>query len=158
MSAYAPCEKYTYGSIENIVTKLRTLRIASLEYGQRRDAPAKLPSRKALAGIVEGLCGALFPNRLGPPQLDDEGIDYYVGHVLDVTLRKLLAQVKRELGFASEREASGEVEMEHAATIVHSFTHQLPTFASCWIATFTRLSRRSLPPRASTKYLSAIPA
>ncbi|WP_256326885.1 hypothetical protein [Nitrosospira multiformis] len=92
------------------------------------------------------------------PQLDDEGIDYYIGHVLDVTLRKLLAQVKRELGVASEREASGEVEMEHAATIVHSFTRQLPTFASCWIATFRRLSRRSLSPRASTKYLSAMPA
>jgi serine O-acetyltransferase len=50
----------------------------------------KLPSRKTLAGIVERLYAASFPNRLGLPQIDNEGIDYYVGHLLDVTLRELL--------------------------------------------------------------------
>lgn len=146
----------TYGSIENIVMKLRTLRIASLEYRQRRDAPAKLPSRKALAGIVEGLCAALFPNRLGPPQLDDEGIDYYVGHVLDVTLRELLTQVSRELRFASGREASGEAEMERAATIVRSFTHQLPHIRELLDSDIHAAFEGD--PAARTKYLSAIPA
>src|SRR6476661_2771414 len=102
-----------YGGIENIVAELRALRIASLEYRQRRETPPRLPSRKALASIVEGLCAALFPNRLGLPQIDDEGIDYYVGHLLDVTLRELLAQVIRELRFSWGREILGEAELEN---------------------------------------------
>ena len=84
-----------YGGIDDIVAELRALRVASLEYRQRRDVPPKLPSRKTLATIVEGLSAALFPNRLGLPHLTDEGIDYYVGHLLDVTLRELLPQVSR---------------------------------------------------------------
>ena len=93
-----------YGGIDDIVAELRALRVASLEYRQRRDVPPKLPSRKALATIVEGLSAALFPNRLGLPHLTDEGIDYYVGHLLDVTLRELLPQVSRELRFTLGRE------------------------------------------------------
>jgi len=49
-----------YGGIDDIVAELRALRVASLEYRQRRDVPPKLPSRKALATIVEGLSAALF--------------------------------------------------------------------------------------------------
>jgi len=59
-------------SIDDIVRELRAVRIASLEYRRRRDRPPKLPSRKALAAIVEGLGAALFPNRLGLPELTDE--------------------------------------------------------------------------------------
>jgi serine O-acetyltransferase len=117
-------------SIEDIVAELRTLRIASLEYRQRREAPPRLPSRKALASIVEGLCAALFPNRLGLPQIDDEGIDYYVGHLLDVTLRELLTQVIRELRFSLGRETLGEAELENATAIVQGFAKQLPHIRS----------------------------
>src|SRR5687768_14414068 len=109
-----------YDGIEDIVAELRALRIAALDYRQRRNAPSKLPSRKALAGIVEGLCAALSPNPLGLPQLNDERIDYYVGHLLDVTLRDLLAQVSRELRFALGREVLGEAELERATAIVRA--------------------------------------
>ena len=88
--------------ISNIVRQLRDLRLASLEHRKRRDKPPKLPSRKVLQSIVEGLGAALFPNRLGLPDLKDEGIDYFVGHTLDVVLRDLVAQVKLELNFAAD--------------------------------------------------------
>jgi len=88
--------------ISRIVTQLRDLRLASLEHRQRRDKPPKLPSRKALQGIVEGLGAALFPNRLGLPDLREEGLDYFVGHTLDVALRELVLQVKLELDFATD--------------------------------------------------------
>ncbi len=52
-------------NIDGIVAELRGLRDAALAARQRLGKPAKLPSRKALAGIVEGLSSALFPNRLG---------------------------------------------------------------------------------------------
>jgi len=56
-----------------------------------------LPSREALGAIVDGLRGALFPMRLGPPQLRQEAEDYYVGHTLDSVLNALLQQVRLEL-------------------------------------------------------------
>ena len=114
------------GSIDDIVAELRAVRIASLEYRQRRDRPPKLPSRKALASIVEGLSAALFPNRLGLPDLNDEGIDYYVGYTLDVALRELVAQVGRELQFASGLETLSDADRSRAKEIVQFFAKRLP--------------------------------
>lgn len=108
--------------IDSVVAELRALRVASLESRQRRDRPPKLPSRKSLVAVVEGLSAALFPNRLGPAGLTDEGIDYFVGHTLDVALRELCDQVGRELKFAGE---SGDTE-EHACNIVREFAGSLP--------------------------------
>ena len=88
--------------ISDIVTALRDLRLASLEHRKRRNKPPKLPSRKVLQTIIEGLGAALFPNRLGLPDLKDTGIDYFVGHTLDVVLRELVSQVKLELNFAAD--------------------------------------------------------
>jgi serine O-acetyltransferase len=114
------------GSIDDIVAELRAVRIASLEYRQRRDRPPKLPSRKPLISIVEGLCAALFPNRLGQPELTDAATDYYVGHTLDVVLRELLAQVSRELHFASGLKTLNDADRERATDIVHAFGKRLP--------------------------------
>jgi len=91
--------------IAQIVTQLRDLRLTSLENRQRRDKPPKLPSRKVLREIIEGLAAALFPNRLGLPDLKEEGIDYFVGHTLDVALRELVSQVKLELSFTADTQS-----------------------------------------------------
>jgi serine O-acetyltransferase len=109
--------------IDSVVADLRQLRVASLESRQRRDRPPKLPSRKSLNAIVEGISAALFPNRLGPAGLNDEGIDYFVGHTLDVALRELCDQVGRELKFAG---AEGDTE-DQACNIVRDFTRSLPS-------------------------------
>lgn len=119
--------------ISQIVMQLRDLRLTSLESRKRRDKPPKLPSRKALQGVVEGLAAALFPNRLGLPDLKDEGIDYFVGHTLDVALRELLAQVKLELNFAADTHSQLEHNQSSSDTIktpveiVRKFAKQLPT-------------------------------
>ena len=47
--------------IGNVVAELRTLRLQSLETRQRRNRPPKLPSRKVLVGIADGLRAVLFP-------------------------------------------------------------------------------------------------
>ncbi len=109
--------------IDHVVKELRDIRLAALESRQRRDRPPKLPSRKALAALVEGLSAAIFPNRLGPAGLTDDGIDYFVGHTLDVALRELCDQVVRELRFA---DAEGEVE-EVACHVVRTFARELPS-------------------------------
>jgi serine O-acetyltransferase len=112
-------------NIDAIVSDLRDLRVKSLESRQRRDRPPKLPSRKVLVGIVEGLSAALFPNRLGLPGLGDEGLDYYVGHTLDVALRDLHEQVRRELQFASGHELILDADRERAIEITREFASTL---------------------------------
>ncbi len=119
--------------ISQIVLQLRDLRLTSLESRKRRDKPPKLPSRKVLQGVVDGLAAALFPNRLGLPDLKDEGIDYFVGHTLDVALRELLAQVKLELNFAADtrsqlaQKQSSNNTIKTPVEIVREFVKQLPT-------------------------------
>jgi serine O-acetyltransferase len=108
------------------VSELREVRVASLDNRKRRDNPPKLPSRKTLIKIVEDLSAALFPNRLGTPDINDEGIDYFVGHTLDIALRELLTQVKLELHFSSGLETLTDVLGEEAVHLVQQFAHQLP--------------------------------
>jgi serine O-acetyltransferase len=122
--------KRTALEIGGVVSELRALRLKSLESRQRRDRPPKLPSRKVLVGIADGLGAVLFPNRLGMPDLTNESVDYYVGHTLDVTLRELMVQVRRELRFASDADATGNSERERAAGITQAFAQRLPHIRS----------------------------
>ncbi len=113
--------------LDLIVAELRGVRVRSLADRQRTaDQPPRLPSRKALVGILDGLSAALFPNRLGSPELTDEGIDYFVGHTLDATLRHLLEQVRRELRYSSEQQGGREADRERATEITRAFAARLP--------------------------------
>jgi serine O-acetyltransferase len=122
--------KHTGMEISTVVAELRSLRLRSLESRQRRDRPPKLPSRKMLLGIADGLRAVLFPNRLGLPDLTNESIDYYVGHTLDVTLRELLVQVRRELRFETGAEPTDNSIRERAAVITQTFAQRLPHIRS----------------------------
>jgi serine O-acetyltransferase len=111
--------------VDELVTRLRHLRVQSLETRQRRDRPPKLPSRKELQNILDGLGSVLFPNRLGLPDLDDEGIDYFVGHALDTLLRELFRQIRRELQFVSAQLPADEI-YRQAVMITREFAARLP--------------------------------
>lgn len=112
--------------IDALVAELRELRLQSLENRQRRDHPPKLPSKKILSQIVENLGAVLFPNRLGLPDLNDEGIDYFVGHTLDNLLLKLSGQIGLELQFVAEQNGCfGETQSE-AKRITREFASLLP--------------------------------
>jgi serine O-acetyltransferase len=111
--------------VDELVTRLRHLRVQSLETRQRRDKPPKLPSRKELQKILDGLGAVLFPNRLGLPDLDDEGIDFFVGHTLDTLLRELFRQIRRELQFVSAH-VSGDEIYHQAVIITREFAARLP--------------------------------
>jgi serine O-acetyltransferase len=85
--------------LERIVAELRKSRGKSR--ANDNGAVFEMPSREALRAILDGLFGALFPTHFGLSDLTDEGIDYFVGHTLDATLRLLQQQVNRELKFSS---------------------------------------------------------
>jgi serine O-acetyltransferase len=112
-------------TMEAIVAELRDLRNASLAARQRSGNPLKLPSRKSLTAIVEGLSTVLFPNRLGSRQLAHESIDYYVGHTLDATCRDLVEQTVMELQF-SGGQIDHRVEGRKAQELVRDFARGLP--------------------------------
>ena len=110
-------------NIETIVADLRHLRA---EAHEKRAGPVKLPSRKALIGIMEGFSAALFPNRLGLCEITGEGVDFYVGHTLNVTLTELLRQVRLEFEFMSGVADLIDPETDRAASVVAAFARQLP--------------------------------
>ncbi len=115
--------------LASIVTQLREVR-EQWRLSQRRPLDIggrELPSREALAAIVEGLRGALFPMRLGPPDLRQESEDYYVGHTLDAVLSALHAQIRLELRYQA-RHAGGSTDDadERAIDVVREFGAALP--------------------------------
>lgn len=93
----------------------------------REFAVREFPSREALKEIAEALCGVLFPMRLGPSELRQEGEDYYVGHTLDKALNALFQQAQLELGYNRRLQCEEKEGVEaQAAEIVKAFAQQLP--------------------------------
>ncbi|AWY42214.1 serine acetyltransferase [Pseudomonas putida] len=127
-------ERSSHWQLQTIVGQLRTAREqwraqngrASTEQGGR-----ELPSRAAMAEILEALCGALFPMRLGPVDLREESEDFYVGHTLDVALNALLAQARLELRYAARHSAQADTEVEaRTIQIIQDFALALPGLRS----------------------------
>ena len=115
------------GELAEVRQRWRTQQQRSTEPGGR-----ELPSREELTRIVEGLRGALFPMRLGPPDLRQESEDFYVGHTLDTVLHALLHQVRLELHYSQRNgdKQTPEVLDAQAIRIVREFGHALPQIRS----------------------------
>jgi len=111
--------------LTDLVTRLRDLRTRALEERQRAHRPPRLPSRRTLATVIERLAAALFPYRLGLPDITDDGIDAYVGHLLDVALRELAGEIARELvchqglDAVAAKSAADQVMARFASTLPH---------------------------------------
>jgi serine O-acetyltransferase len=90
-------------------------------------ASRELPSREAIERIVGGLRGALFPMRLGPPDLRQgrESEDYYVGHTLETVLQSLLTQVTLELRHGARLRGEPDAKVD-ASELVNAFASSLP--------------------------------
>jgi serine O-acetyltransferase len=115
--------------LDQVVAGLRAARERWRDQQQRQREPGgrELPSREALAAIIEGLRGALFPMRLGPPELRQESEDYYVGHTLDTVLSGLRAQVRLELRHGARSVGQPTLDADsRALAIVHEFALSLP--------------------------------
>ena len=93
----------------------------------REPGMREFPSRDALAQVIDSLKGALFPMRLGPPDLRHESEDFYVGHTLDSALQALLVQARLELNYNARHEPRPSSEVEAAATeAIRQFANALP--------------------------------
>ncbi|PNG26150.1 serine O-acetyltransferase EpsC [Methylocella silvestris] len=110
-------------NIKAITAELRELRVKDHEL---REGPVKLPARKALVKIMDGFSAALFPNRLGLCEISDEGVDFFVGHTLDLTLNELLQQVRLEFEFTCARGVIIAPENDLSAPVVGALAKELP--------------------------------
>lgn len=114
------------GSLQAVRQQWRDGQRRALEPGGR-----DLPSRDALAAAIDALKGALFPMRLGPPDLRQESENFYVAHALDAALHGLLAQARLELHYAARRErADGEAIETRALAAIRAFAERLPEIRS----------------------------
>jgi len=117
--------------LARVVAELRAQRERWRNAVKRSREPGgrELPSREALALIVDGLRGALFPMRLGPPELrqGEESEDYYVGHTLETVLFSLLVQVRLELRYYARQQGHADTNVEpKAQATVSTFASSLP--------------------------------
>ena len=109
-----------------IIDALRTSRESThniRHHGRVRE----LPSREVLMQVVNGVSAALFPTHYGRPDLNDESIDYFVGDTLNVTLDRLVGQVRRALRFSPQFTDADEAGLaERAEAITREFAASLP--------------------------------
>lgn len=83
------------------------------------------PSRQAMSRVIDVLSAALFPLRLGPPDLHVESEDEFVQASLETALPLLAAQVRMELHYS--RHERGSEAIERAVTaIVEELARRLP--------------------------------
>jgi serine O-acetyltransferase len=115
--------------LEQVVADLREVRARwrATQYPRRELRGRELPSRDVLQRVVNDLRGALFPMRLGPPDLRPETEDFYVGHTLDSALDALARQVRLELAHGARRTGSDESDaVPRSEVIVREFSLALP--------------------------------
>lgn len=127
LTAAVAMEPGNHWGVEKIVAELRSARNDWRAARQRRQdvGSREFPSPAALRGIAVGLCGALFPMRLGPANLRFEAEDFYVGHTLEATLNILHQQITLELrGGDTLLYAAPAAAV--SADIVQSFAEELP--------------------------------
>ena len=115
----------TWG-VADCVAALRERRTQALESRKRLEHPPRLPSRKALAVIIDNLNAALYPHRLGRADLHPEAVDHFVGNALSNALGDLIQQIHLELKFTAEQDAIETNTQLQAEAIIHQFTTELP--------------------------------
>lgn len=87
-----------------------------------------LPSRDAVAAIVEELRSVLFPGYFGTTELSAESMHFHVGSTLDRVLRLLKEQIRRGLCFVCTQDTPDRcAECEtRALAITRAFYERLP--------------------------------
>jgi serine O-acetyltransferase len=113
--------------LDGIVAELADLRAISQRRRYRGRSLPELPSREAIVAVVDGLVASLYPRHFGAPGLSHDGVDQFVADTLDLALRTLRQQIRRELHLVDADAAHNRSEVEHRSiAIVAEFARDLP--------------------------------
>lgn len=117
----------TTWNIDHVVAELRQSR--EIAHNVRHQGLIReLPSRKALLGVLDGLCAVLFPTHYGRSDLNESNIDYFVGNQLNLTLSVLQDQIRRGLLFVSDQDDQQDTCVNRTASeMTTKFAAQLPS-------------------------------
>ncbi len=85
-----------------------------------------LPSRTALAEILQGLRAVLFPGYFGSSETSGDNLHFHIGATLDLTGQELEEQIRRALCFDCTDADQMPACRSHAAEIVGHALRQLP--------------------------------
>ncbi|MDO7834834.1 serine O-acetyltransferase EpsC [Sphingobium sp. HBC34] len=116
-----------YWDLDQLVADLSGAR-ARWRQAQRHHAEygaEGFPSRANLTRIMQSLCGALFPLRLGPSFVRLHNEDAFVAETLQTVLSRLYGQIRLELIYVLKDEPADAVDRE-AARIIGDFARDLP--------------------------------
>lgn len=116
-----------YWNIDELATELREAR-AHWRTSQKHHAEygaEGFPSRANLTKIIQALCGALFPLRLGPSFVRVHNEDVFVRETLQTALSRLYGQIRLELIYALRKQPQDHIDAE-AARIISAFARDLP--------------------------------
>jgi serine O-acetyltransferase len=113
---------------------IKGLRAARDEWRAAHQRHAELgthgfPSRRSLDRIIGAIGAALFPLRLGPPELNPDNEDAFVEATLESALSQLAAQVRLNLIYANRELDAAAVETR-VNTILTDFANALPQIRS----------------------------
>jgi serine O-acetyltransferase len=125
--ADAPVSEQASFDIASIVAQLRSVRESWRQaQGHAGEFGAHgFPSRQAVGQIIDMLSAALFPLRLGPPDLKMSDEDAFVHATLQSALPLLAGQVRMELYYVRPTRASEAIERAVTA-IVEELATRLP--------------------------------
>lgn len=95
----------THWNIKPVMQGLQQARHQWREGQQRHKETGgrELPSKETLQGVLNDLCGVLFPMRLGPNGLLQQSEDYYIAYTLNHLLDTLFGQVCLSLKYDDKR-------------------------------------------------------
>ncbi|WCT71876.1 serine O-acetyltransferase [Sphingomonas naphthae] len=112
--------------IDAVVDRLQAARGAWRESHDRHaERGVHFPSRQSLKRIARELGVALFPLRLGPPQLTPGNENASVAATLESTLSRLAAQIGLEFQYADEA-GDGRAIATRANAVIGRFAGRLP--------------------------------
>ncbi|PTQ12746.1 serine acetyltransferase [Sphingomonas oleivorans] len=110
--------------LETVVDGLRQARLDwRATHARYAEQGVHFPSRAALERILRELGAALFPLRLGPPELNAGNENAYVGATLELILSQLAAQIALELNLNGP---DSDAAAMAAQRIIGAFAASLP--------------------------------
>ncbi|RJF86153.1 serine acetyltransferase [Sphingomonas cavernae] len=115
------------GNLGNVVARLREARQTwrGAHWRHAEHGAFGFPARRSLDRIMGVLCAALFPLRLGPPELNPGNEDAFVEATLESALSQLAAQIRLELHYSDPAATADRIESK-VQKIIADFSLALP--------------------------------
>jgi serine O-acetyltransferase len=116
----------------------------------------RMPSRAILATIVDQLVTVLFPTHYGALDLEEDGVDRFVGSLLSHALLALSKQIRLDLSLDEDRPDGEGVDVT-AGSIVSAFAGELPEIRAVLVRDLVAIYEKDLAARSYPEIVLGYP-